>query len=70
MPARSAASRASLLARTLKPRIDGARGFRQGDVGFGDAADAGLDDPRRDFVGADLLQRADDGFDRALHVGP
>ena len=37
-------------------------------VGFGDAADAGMDDARRHLVGAELLQRADDRFERALHV--
>ena len=68
MPARSAASRASLLARTLKPMIDGAGGFRQRDVALGDAAGARMDDARRDLVGAELVERADDGLDRALHV--
>ncbi len=43
--------------------------FRQRDVGFGDAADARMQDARGDFVGAELLQRAENGFQRALHVG-
>ncbi len=45
-----------------------ARGFRQRHVGFVDAADAGMDDPRGDFLGAELVERADDRLDRALHV--
>ena len=28
-----------------------------------------MEDARRDLVGAELLERADDRFDRALHVG-
>ena len=28
-----------------------------------------MDDARADFVGAELVERADDRFDRALHVG-
>ena len=47
----------------------GAGGFRERHVGFGDAADAGMDDARADLVGAELFQRADDRFERALHVG-
>ena len=47
---------------------DRAGGFRQRHVGFGDAAGAGEDDARGDFFGGELLQRADDRFDRALHV--
>ena len=46
----------------------GVGGFGQRDVGFGDAADAGMHDARPDFVGAELFERRDDGFDRALHV--
>ena len=68
MPSFSAASRASLWARTLKPMTDRLGGFGQGDVGFGDAADAGVDHAGRDLVGAELVQRGADGFDRALHV--
>ena len=37
-------------------------------VGFADAADAGMQDARADLVVAELLQRADDRFERALHV--
>src|SRR5215472_15105544 len=46
-----------------------ARRFRQRHVGFGDAADAGMDHARADFVGGELLDRANDRFQRALHVG-
>ena len=55
-------------ARTLKPMMTAPRGFRQRHVGFGDAADAGVEHARGDFLGAELVQRADDGLDRALHV--
>src|ERR1051326_2280892 len=41
----------------------GARGFRQGHVGLGDAADARVDHARGDFLGAELVERADDRFD-------
>ena len=47
----------------------GVETFRQRDVGFRDAADARMQDARGDFVGAELLQRAQDRFERALHVG-
>ena len=47
---------------------DRLRRRRQRDVGFGDAADAAMDDARRDFVGAELFERGDDRLDRALHV--
>ena len=70
MPSRSAASRASLWARTLKPMIAAPEDFGQRHVGFGDAADAGVDDARADLVGAELFERADDRFERALHVAP
>ena len=43
--------------------------FRKRDVGFGDAADARQHDASADLVGAELVERADDRFDRALHVG-
>ncbi len=33
------------------------RGRRQRYVGLGDAADSGVNDARRDFVGAELLKR-------------
>ena len=46
----------------------GTGGFGERDVGFGDAADTGEDDPRADFRRAELFQRAVDRFDRALHV--
>ena len=46
-----------------------AAGMRQDHVAFGDAADAGLQDLRADFVGAELGQRALDRFRRTLHVG-
>ena len=42
---------------------------RERHVGFGDAADARMDDARRDLLGAELVERADDRFERALHVG-
>ena len=43
--------------------------MRQDDVAFGDAADAGLQNLRADFIGAQLGERALDGFGRTLHVG-
>ena len=43
--------------------------MRQDHVAFGDAADAGLQNLRADFVGAELGQRALDRFRRTLHVG-
>src|SRR6516162_642563 len=46
-----------------------ARRLRQRHVGFGNAADTGMDHARADFVGGELLDRADDRFQRALHVG-
>src|SRR6266542_1084892 len=46
-----------------------ARRLRQRHVGFGDAADTGMDHARADFVGGELLDRADDRFQRTLHVG-
>ena len=49
--------------------IGDARRFRQRHVGFGDAADAGVDHARDDLVGAELLERAGDRLERALHVG-
>src|SRR3954466_14955402 len=80
MPACSAASRASLWARTLKPMtaapdapasLMSDSGRRRGgrDVGLGGAADAGVDHPGLDLLVADLLERADDRLERALHVG-
>jgi hypothetical protein len=69
MPSRSAApSRACLLARTLKPMMMAFEAEASVHVGFGDAADAAHQDLRRHFVGAELVERGDDGFDRALHV--
>jgi hypothetical protein len=53
MPSRSAASRACLLARTLKPMI-GAPDASASDIGFGDRAGAEWM-IRADFVGAELL---------------
>src|SRR6185437_12620405 len=44
------------------------RRLRQDHVGFGDAADARLQRLHRHFVGAELFERALDGFDRTLHV--
>ena len=58
----------SLWARTLKPMSAALGGFGQRDVGFGDAADAGVNDARGDFVGVELFERRDDRLDRALHV--
>ena len=37
-------------------------------VGLADAADARMQDARADFVVAELVERADDRFERALHV--
>ena len=45
------------------------RRFGQPHVRLGDAADAGMQHARRHLVGAELVERAGDGFDRALHVG-
>src|SRR3984957_17439578 len=46
----------------------GARGFRQRHVRLGDAADARIEDARHDLRRAELVERADDRLDRALHV--
>ena len=46
-----------------------ARGMGQDHIGFGDGANAGLQDLNRDFIGVELGQRALDGFDRPLHIG-
>ena len=69
MPLRLAAAAASLLARTREADDRGVEAFRQRHVGFRDAADAGMQDARGDFLGAELLQRSEDRFQRALHVG-
>ena len=53
----------------MKPRIGEPGALGQHDVALADRAGAGEDDPRADLVGADLVERADDGFGRALHVG-
>ena len=45
-----------------------ARSLGQRDVGFGDRTDAGREHASAHLVVADLLQRADDGLHRALHV--
>ncbi len=42
--------------------------FGERHIGFRDAADARMDDARTDFVVADLVERARDRLDRALHV--
>ena len=47
---------------------DGLRGARQRDVRLGNTADASMDNARQDFVGAEFLKRAYNGFDRTLHV--
>ena len=68
MPARSAASRASLLARTLKPMIAAS------DASASVTSDSVMPPTpawmmrAADLVGAELVQRAGDRFDRALHV--
>src|SRR5262245_49534357 len=46
-----------------------AGGLRQRHVGFGDAADAGMDHARADLVGGELLDGADDRLERAVHIG-
>ena len=68
MPSRSAASRASLWARTLKPMIAAL------DASASVTSDSVMPPTpawmhaRADFVGAELLERADDRLDRTLHV--
>src|SRR4030066_234436 len=57
-----------LVGRACEPENRGARRFGERDVGFGNAADAGMDDPRGHLFGAELFQRAVDGLERALHV--
>src|SRR5205823_6608219 len=47
----------------------GVETFRQRDVGFRNTADAGMQNTRGDLVGAELLQRTQNRFQRALHVG-
>ena len=47
---------------------DGAGGFRQRNVGGGDAADGPVDDARLDLVVAELFEGGVDRLDRALHV--
>ncbi len=47
---------------------DSLRCSSERDVGFGDATDAGVHDPRLDLVGPELLQSTRNGFDRALNV--
>ena len=68
MPSRSAASRACLLARTLKPMIAALEASASEMSDSVMRAGARMDDAGPDFVGAELVERADDGFDRALHV--
>ena len=46
-----------------------AGGFGQRDVAFRNAADAVVQHAGRDFVGAELVERAVDRFQRSLHVG-
>ncbi len=46
----------------------GAGRLGERDVRFRDAADARVDDAGSDLVVAELLERGDDGLDRALHV--
>jgi hypothetical protein len=55
MPARSGLAR-FLVGAHVEADDRGAGGFRQGDVGFRDAADARMDDARRDFVVAELVR--------------
>src|SRR6478609_4269918 len=47
----------------------GVETLRQRHVGFGNAADAGMQDAGGDLVGAELFQRSQNGFQRTLHVG-
>ena len=48
---------------------DRVRGRREHDVALGDGADARVDDVHADLGVVDLRELADDGLDRALHVG-
>ena len=68
MPICSASVRASLWARTLKPMTAAFEASAERDVGFGDAADTGMNDARGDLFGVELLERGDDRLDRALDV--
>ncbi len=69
MPLRLAAARGFLVGAHREADDRGVEAFRQRDVGFRDAADAGMQDARGDLVGAELFQRSEDRFERALHVG-
>src|SRR5439155_1146790 len=64
---RSCTTTLSRTTRPLAPRH--ARGLRQRHVGFGNAADDGMDHSGAQFGGAEISKRASDGLERALHVG-
>ena len=68
MPVRSAASRASLWARTLKPMIAAPEDSASVTSDSVMPPTPRMDHARADFVGAELFERADNRFDRALHV--
>ena len=55
--------------RVWKPRMTASRRRGQEHVRFGDGADGAVDDFQADLVRFDLLERLDDGLDRALRVG-
>jgi len=69
MPLRLAAAAASLLARTEKPMMAALKPSASVTSDSEDAADAGMQDTGGDFLGAELLERPQDRFERALHVG-
>ena len=69
MPSRLAAAARFLVGADVEADDRRVEAFGERDVGFGDAADARMQDARADFIGAELVQRADDRFERALHVG-
>ena len=53
----------------VEPKDDCLGGGRQQHIGFSDGADGAVNDFQRNFVGFDLLQSFDDGFDRTLRIG-
>src|SRR3990172_8594753 len=52
----------------IEAEHDRARSRGEPYVGLGDATHSRMDDARAHLVGAHLVERRDDGFDRALHV--
>src|ERR1700676_1168436 len=58
-----------LVGADAKADDSGIEALRQRHVGFRDATDAGMQDAGGDFLGAELLERSQDRFERALYVG-